>query len=435
MTTTAVYAAPRTVRRWLADRPRLTDVALGGGITLFDVATVADRAPQPGLSGLVLWGLQTVPLLWRRTRPCAVLAAMTGLYVAFQITSPIPGRIPGPFLLMIGVYGLARYATAAASLPGTVLCLAATSVTDALTGHWQSPRPGSLEPISVTTFVFFFTLAWTLGYGRRRIDADAARLRELNRRLRAEQERNARQAVITERTRIARDLHDVVAHHVSAIAVLARAAEEGLGGWDPRGAEAAGHGEGVDRTAGADLAATRRSVGLIAGAADTALVEMRRLLGLLSFRDHMLMPEPSLSPEHVEPLIGAATSAGCRVTYVSDLRTQADPPTGMLISGHRIVQEALTNAIKHAGPVGVRVNVRGDDSHLTIEVENDPAPPGHRPVPGSGRGLVGMRERVAAFDGELEAGPREDGGWRVYAALSARGSAREPGSASGGEGA
>ncbi|WP_331744168.1 histidine kinase (plasmid) [Streptomyces sp. NBC_01384] len=407
---TTMYAAPRTVRRWTADRPRLTDVALGGGITLFDMATVLDRTPEPDGWGVALWGMQTAPLLWRRTRPCAVLATMTVLYVVFQILSPIHGRIPGPFLLMIGVYGVARYATASASLPGTLLCLASATAADALTGHWQSPRLGSLEPISATTFVFFFTLAWTLGYGRRRIDADAARLRDLNQRLRAEQERNARQAVVTERARIARDLHDVVAHHVSAIAVLARAAEEGMASGVPPTLEAA------------EAAEAMKSVGLIARTADTALIEMRRLLGLLSFREEGLAPEPSLSSEHLEPLIGAATSAGCRVTYVSDLRARTDPSTGMLISGYRIIQEALTNVIKHAGPVGVQVTVRGDDSRLTIEVENDPAPPDHRSVPGSGRGLVGMRERVAAFDGVLRAGPREDGGWRLCAVLSAKAS-------------
>ncbi|MEV7380343.1 sensor histidine kinase [Streptomyces lydicus] len=407
---TTMCAAPRAVRRWMADRPRLTDAALGGGITLFDVVTVLDRSPEPGVWGVALWGMQTVPLLWRRTRPCAVLAAMTGLYVVFQILSPIHGRIPGPFLLVIGVYGVARYATASASLPGTVLCLASTSAADAVTGHWQSPRLGSLEPISATTFVVFFTLAWTLGYGRRRIDAHAARLRDLNQRLRAEQKRNARQAVVTERARIARDLHDVVAHHVSAIAVLARATEEGLASGVPPTVEAA---EGAE---------ARKSVGLIARTADTALIEMRRLLGLLSFRDQGLTPEPSLSSERLEPLIGAATSAGCRVTYVSDLQARTDPSAGLLISGYRIIQEALTNVIKHAGPVSVRITVRGDDSHLTIAVENDPAPPGHRPVPGSGRGLVGMRERVAAFDGVLRAGPREDGGWRLYAVLSAQAS-------------
>lgn len=392
-------AAPRAARQWTADRPRLTDVALGGGLTLLDVATVLDRTPEPAGWGVALWGAQTVPLLCRRTRPLAVLAAMTCLYVAFQVLSPIQGRIPGPFLLMIGVYAAARYAPVPASLLGTLLCLATTAAADALTGHWEVPRLGSLEPISTTTFVFFFGLAWLLGYGRRRIGADAERLRELNGRLKAEQERNARQAVVTERARIARDLHDVVAHHVSAIAVQARAAEDVM---TPESVPA----EAV------------QCAGLIARTADTALIEMRRVLGLLSFHERELAPEPSL--DHLEPLIDAATAAGCRVTYVSEVRARTALSAGLRISAYRIVQEALTNVIKHAGPVGVRVGVGGDDSRLTIEVANDPAPPGHSPVRGTGRGLVGMRERVAAFDGVLEAGPREDGGWRLYAVLVAK---------------
>ncbi|WP_223279243.1 sensor histidine kinase [Streptomyces sp. SDr-06] len=389
----------------MTDRPRLTDVALGGGLTLFDMVTVAARTPQPGALGVALWGAQTVPLLWRRTRPRAVLTAMTCLYVAFQVLSPIQGRIPGPFLLMIGVYAVARYAPVRTSVAGTLLCLGAVTATDALTGHWEPVRLGSLEPISAMTFVFFFALAWLLGCGRRRIGADAERLRDLNRSLRAERELNARQAVVTERARIARDLHDVVAHHVSAIAVQARAAEDLMA-------------DAPAETGSSSTVRAAECAGLIARTADTALIEMRRVLGLLSFRDGEPAPEPSL--DHLEPLIGAAATAGCRVTYVSEVGARTAPPAGMRISAYRLVQEALTNVIKHAGPVAVRVTVGGDASRLTIEVENDPPPPGHVRVPGSGHGLIGMRERVAAFDGELAAGPREDGGWRLRAVLHAR---------------
>ncbi|MFF1542663.1 sensor histidine kinase [Streptomyces sp. NPDC058291] len=391
-------ALPRAAQRWAARRPWLTDVALGGGLTLFDMATVLGRTPEPAGWGVALWGAQTVPLLWRRSRPRACLAAMTCWYMAFQVLSPIEGRIPGPFLLMIGVYAAARYAPVRGSLPGTLLCLACTSTADALGGHWQTPGLGSLEPISATTFVFFFALAWLLGCGRRRIDADAERLRELNRRLAAEQDRNARQAVVGERARIARDLHDVVAHHVSAIAVQARAAEEVM-------APASVPAEAV------------QCVGLIGRTADTALLEMRRVLGLLSIRERELAPEPSL--EHLEPLVEAATAAGCRVTFVSGYRTGSAFSAGMRLSVYRVVQEALTNVVRHAGPVGVRVAVAGDDSRLTIDVVNDAAPAGHVPAPGTGQGLVGMRERVLAFDGVLEAGPCEGGGWRLHAVLHA----------------
>ncbi|MFJ5304588.1 sensor histidine kinase [Streptomyces sp. NPDC088350] len=386
---------PQAAQRWFAARPHLTDVALGGGLTLFDMVTVLDRSPAPNGRGLALWGAQTVPLLWRRTRPRTVLAAMTGLYVVFQVLGPIPGKIPGPFLLMLGVYALARYEPAAVSLPGTLLCLASAMAADAVGGHWQTPALGSLEPISATTFVFFFALAWTLGHGRRRIGADADRLRDLNQRLRAEQEINARQAAVAERARIARDLHDVVAHHVSAIAVQARAAQDVMDDDPPLAAE------GVE---------------LIARTADTALVEMRRLLGLLSFRERELAPEPSL--EHLDQLVEAARSAGCRVAYVPEIRAGTGASAGMRVSAYRIVQEALTNVVRHAGPVDVLVTVRGGDAGLVIEVRNGPAAPGHRSVTGSGRGLIGMRERVAAFDGALTAGPGEDGGWRLRAVLS-----------------
>ncbi|MGW3210222.1 sensor histidine kinase [Streptomyces sp. NPDC001135] len=399
--TTQVNTLPRAAQRRLADRPRLTDALWAGGLTVLDMCTVLDRTPRPPGWGVALWGAQTVPLLWRRTRPRTTLLAMTVLYVLFQALGPIPGKIPGPFLVMIGVYAVARHAPATASVPLTLSVLVTAAVTDALTGHWQPPRPGSLEPISVTTFVFFFALAWLLGYGRRRIDTDARRLRALNRRLAAERELNARQAVLTERARIARDLHDVVAHHVSAIALQARAAEGVLTSRPPDPGEAA-HG-----------------VALIARTADTALTEMRRLLGLLSFDERDLVPEPSL--DHLDLLVGVATSAGCRVTCVAETPVGNALPAGMQVSAYRVVQEALTNAVKHAGPVGVRIAVRGDAARLTIEVDNDAPAPGHRPVPGAGRGLVGMRERVAAFDGELHAGPGPDGGWRLHAVLTAQG--------------
>jgi signal transduction histidine kinase len=392
--TTKMTARLRAAQQWTAGRPWLMDIALGGGLTLFDVATLLARRPTPGAWGLALWGAQTAPLLWRRVRPRTVLAGMTGLYVVFQVLSSVPGKIPGPFLLMVGIYAIARYAPVTASLLGTLLCFTLAMGTDALTGHWETPQLGSVTPVSATTFVVFFGLAWILGYGRRRIGADADRLRDLNERLVAEQELNARQAVVTERARIARDLHDVVAHHVSAIAVGARTAEDIM------------HDDPLQAV---------ESVGLIARTADTALIEMRRILGLLSAQDQELTPEPSL--EHLDRLINAARSAGCRVTCEVDIRTLT---AGIQVTAYRIVQEALTNVLKHAGPVGVRIAVRGDDSRLTIEVENDPAPPGHRPVPGSGRGLLGMRERVTAFGGALEAEGRADGGWRLHAVLSAQ---------------
>ncbi|MFE7312242.1 sensor histidine kinase [Streptomyces sp. NPDC057555] len=413
-------AALRGARRRLADRrPWLGDLALGGGLTAIDMLTLLARHPAPGAVGVLLWGLQTLPLIWRRRWPRSVLCAMTVAFVVFEAVDPVPGKIPGPYLLIFAVYAVARRTPVRSGLPWTALSLLTAVATDLLTGRGGPPQLGSLEPVTATTFVVFYGVTWVLGYGRRRITRQADRLRDLNLRLgeanghlreansrlrdanehlRAARERNARQAVVTERARIARDLHDVVAHHVSAIAVQARATEEVLQD---------------------DVADGRRGVLRIAETADTALVEMRRILGLLTAGEDGdggagLAPEPSL--DHVDRLFAAAEAAGCRVTATLDDTLGALPPA-LQISAYRIVQEALTNVLKHAGPTDVHLAVRRSGAALTVAVDNGPAAAGHRPPPGSGRGLIGVRERAAAFGGTVHTGPRPHGGWQLTATL------------------
>ncbi|AKA07838.1 sensor histidine kinase [Streptomyces noursei] len=411
-------AALRGIRhRFAVRRGWLTDLALGGGLTAFDVLTLLSRAPAPGPLGVLLWGLQTVPLAWRRRRPRAVLCAMTAAFVVFEVVDPVPGKIPGPYLLVFAVYAVARYTPVPTGALWTVLSLATAVTTDLLTGRTGPPQPGSVEPITATTFVVFYGVAWLVGYGRRRIVLQADRLRDLNERLgeanthlrdanerlRAERAVNARQAVVAERARIARDLHDVVAHHVSAIAVQARATEEVL------------------PTAPAD---GRRGVARIATTADTALIEMRRILGLLTAdgervaeQDGLVGPAQEPSLRHLDRLFAAVEAAGCRVTSTVD-GALGDLPPALQVSVYRIVQEALTNVLKHAGRTDVRVALHRDGTSVTVTVENGPAGDGHRPPPGSGRGLLGVRERVGAFGGTVRAGPCPDGaGWRLSAAL------------------
>ncbi|MER6809802.1 histidine kinase [Spirillospora sp. NPDC000708] len=397
METVAVTSVLRGARAWTEGRPWLFDAVLGGGLTVFDVVTLAARDPAPGPAALALWGVQTVPLLWRRRRPLAVLAAMTVAFIAFEAADPVPGKTPGPYFLIFGVYAAARYAPAAASLAASAGALAGAVAVDLALGRSPAPRPDSLEPITATTFAVFLGVAWLLGHARRRIDADARELRDLNARLRAERERNARQAVAAERARIARDLHDVVAHHVSAIAVQARSTED------------------VVRD---DPALGRAGVARIAETADTALIEMRRILGLLDAGRDDGGAEPSL--RGLGRLVEAAEGAGCRVRADVDAGTAA-LPQAVQVSAYRIVQEALTNVLKHAGPTDVRVALRTAGAALVVEVGNGPAVPGRAPVPGSGRGLVGLRERVAAFDGTLRTGPCPEGGWLVRAELPVEG--------------
>jgi signal transduction histidine kinase len=222
-------------------------------------------------------------------------------------------------------------------------------------------------------------------------------LGDRDRRLRlAERERDvaAREAVVAERARIARELHDVVAHSVSVMVVQAQAGPRLLAA-----PESAGEAFRSIETTGRD-----------------ALVELRRLLGVLRGGDEQpaaTAPQPGL--DRLQGLVEQVRAAGLRV----DLRVEGEPvhlPAGIDLSAYRIVQEALTNTLKHAGRAEAEVIVRFEQSAVELEVlDNGTGPP---PDPnGSGHGLVGMRERVALYGGILEAGSRNGHGFAVRARL------------------
>jgi signal transduction histidine kinase len=225
---------------------------------------------------------------------------------------------------------------------------------------------------------------------------------EAQRGLRAQEElsaaEQARRAVLEERTRIARELHDVVAHHMSLIAVRAETAPYRLGEQSTENA--------------AEFAA-------IAEQARLSLTEMRRLLGVLRSDGSgppELAPQPGLAD--VATLVGTAREAGAQVALQQD-GALADVPDGVGLTGYRVVQEALANAGRHAPGAPVHVQVRGSATDLRIVVANGPAVLAVAPTePGaSPHGLVGMRERVTGLGGHFEAGPTADGGFRITATL------------------
>jgi signal transduction histidine kinase len=209
----------------------------------------------------------------------------------------------------------------------------------------------------------------------------------------AELEGRARLAVAEERARIARELHDVVAHSVSVMTVQAGAVRRLLTPDQEREREAL---LGVERTG------------------REALTEMRRLLGMLRSTDDELALAPQPSMRHLDALVEQVREAGLPV----ELRvegTAVDLPPGVDLSAYRIVQESLTNALKHAGPARARVVVRFGERDLELEIADDGR--GADNGAGSGEGLVGMRERAALFGGRLEAGPGDAGGYAVRARL------------------
>ena len=247
-----------------------------------------------------------------------------------------------------------------------------------------------------------FAAAWFLGDVQQRRLAYTAKLEALNAQLATEQELRSRWAVAEERARIARELHDVVAHSVSVMVVQAGAARRTL-------------------ASSPDQATT--ALGQIESTGRQALVEMRRLLGLLrdgDREDAALAPQPGLA--HLESLAAAAREAGLPVEVA--VEGESRPlPAGVDLSAYRIVQEALTNSLKHAGPARASVRVCYGREVLEVQVWDDgngseppsaaagPLRPAGSPVDSdrqdrrSGHGLIGMRERVAMFGGTLEAGP------------------------------
>jgi signal transduction histidine kinase len=238
-----------------------------------------------------------------------------------------------------------------------------------------------------------FAVLWIVGFalGRKFEEADAAR----DRALRAEREREerARSAVAEERARIARELHDVVGHSVSVMTVQA---------------------SGVRRLLRPEQEREREALLVVERTGREALAEMRRMVGVLRRPEEApaLAPQPSL--EHLDRLVAQAREAGLEV----DLRVEGEAvelPAGLDLTAYRLVQEGLTNAIKHAQAKRAEVVVHYSDGEVEVMVSDDGR--GVGTGDGSGHGLVGMRERVSVYGGDLDAGPNPGGGYRLRAKL------------------
>jgi signal transduction histidine kinase len=235
--------------------------------------------------------------------------------------------------------------------------------------------------------------AWLIGHAVRVQRRQFAALRERAVRLERERDATARAAVAEERARIARELHDVVAHAVSIMVVQAEAARRVLRSQPEQAEEAL-------RT--------------VSATGTEALTELQHLLGVLAAGDDRPELEPAPGLGDLDALVERVGGAG----LVVELHLDGDVrplPRGLDLTAYRIVQEALTNVLKHAGTARAEVRIRYANDGLGIEVTDAGRSPAG--ATGSGRGLVGMRERVAAYGGELETGPRTEGGYAVRARL------------------
>jgi signal transduction histidine kinase len=347
--------------------------------------TVATDLREPDVIAYVLLAIYSASTIVRRRLP--VVAVVGGLLagVAFAAAEYPPALTP---VVLMPIY------TAGAVLPRRPgrLLLAGALVLGILGATW-SPGP---TDVGVPALI---AAAWLLGsyVGTRR--AYTAELEHRNRLLEQAQVELADRAVSEERLRIARELHDVVTHTMSVVAVHA------------------GTGRMV---ADDDPAAARTALATIETATRSALVEMRRLLGVLRGSDDEQpdgrAPAPGLG--ELDALVADVVKSGLTV----EVRVEGDRPdvpAGIDLCAYRIVQEALTNVIKHAGRARATVVVCYSDDAVTVEVDDEgPGRPGtlSSPLTG-GHGLVGMRERVAMYNGDLVVGPHPTGGFRVVARL------------------
>jgi signal transduction histidine kinase len=398
---------------WLRARPLLADGLLAGLLAAFSLVVLwyaardCDKGCEPGGAAAVALVLtQTLPLVWRRRHPL-VVSFVTGMATAAYGLAPYPDlAMPVPIGGVVGMYSVAAWGGRRAALVAGGIAAVGVAVVMSL------PLTDA-DVVDAAFAALGFAGAWVLGDRARVQRALAAELQERAVRLERDRAEEARRAVAAERARIARELHDVVAHHVSMMVVQAEAG--------PVAAE-----RDPARAAGAfeAIAATGRQ----------ALVELRRLLGVLRGDQDgapSLAPQPGLAD--VPALVEQVGRAGLRVELVVE-GTQAPLPAGVDLSAYRIVQEALTNALRHGGVGQARVLVRYGERDLELRIQNGVEPPSAAAVPsrpaGSpvgdrqdrrsgrpGRGLVGMRERVALFGGELRAGPGPDGGFTVDARL------------------
>jgi signal transduction histidine kinase len=339
--------------------------------------------------GYALVLLHTLPLVARRRFPGAVLALCVASGLAFAALL-MPPFFLGPALL-VAVYSVAAYGSRWVSLAGLVVAELG------LAAVWLTPA--MLDRSTFLLYMGIIAVAWVLGHfvGDRQVYA--AQLEERTAELEQAREELARRAVVEERLRLARELHDVVAHAMSVIAV-----QSGVGAH-----VAASRPEEVGKALSA-IEATSRA----------ALTELRRLLGVLrqdSDPQASLTPVPGLA--NLDSLLTEVGKAGLAVR----VRVKGTPlqlPAGVDLSAYRIVQEALTNVVKHAGPAHAQVTIGYRDQDVTVEIVDDgrgAVPPASDGRAGTGHGLTGMRERVAAFNGELQVGPRPGGGFRVAARL------------------
>jgi signal transduction histidine kinase len=371
-------------------RPALGDAALAIAVAALCVAgtaaelAVSSRPAPPAVGGYALALITAAVLFWRRRRPAAVAVAAFLLVGVYHVLG-YPGEAPA-FALFVAFYSLAVHGTTGRPVVLAASLAALAYVLPLLPPHpvpWHSPA----------IFGPVLSMLWLVLLGasvrRSRLDAE-----DRARRAAAVAEAEIGRRLAEERLRIAHDLHDALAHTISVIAVQS--------------------GNALDALAGRPDHA-REALTVVRAASRQAMTELRATLGLLRTADPDdpgTRPSPQLSD--LRDLAARTDAAGLRV--VMDLDDTADElAAAVQLTAYRLVQEALTNALRHASARSVTVTVHKGPKELLVQVTDD----GHGPQEpaGTGLGLIGMRERAEALGGRVAVGPGPDGGYQVTASL------------------
>jgi signal transduction histidine kinase len=381
------------IRAALAANPLAVDAAIALGLSAVSLAGVASGAAGVGgrdAISIALLLLESLPLVARRRWPIAVLVATFGATL-------LHGALAPDETLNEGLGSLVALFTVAERCPRSISITAAAVVAACFVGL-AIAKSGTIAGATglISTFVVV-AITWALGDWVRTRRRWEGAIRESTRILEADREERARRAVQDERERIARELHDIVTHHVSVIVIQAGA---GLTALDPGASRPRSALEAIDRTG------------------RQALTDMRRMLGILGepeAAESSLVPMPGLA--RLGELVEEVRAAGLSV----ELTVEGEPrplDDGVELSAYRIVQEALTNTLKHASGARARVRIVYAARALDVEV-TDQGGSGERDMGGEasgGRGVIGMRERVAIYGGRLEAGSTPTG-FRVFASF------------------
>ncbi|MHA7145523.1 sensor histidine kinase [Arthrobacter sp. TmT3-37] len=386
--------------RWVRAHPGTIDAWLALGIFVFLVLPFA-ASGVGGMSPTVVVSVALVlPLAWRRSRVVLSASVIAGVSVLQLVTGIEP--VPAQFVILVTIYTLAAFGPRWASLGGLGLAIAGAAIGlvryGDLLGVSGSDSVLTTVPLFLILLLFVESLAllaWTMGDLARSRRLTYRALEDRNRRLEVERQQERDLAAADERSHIAREMHDIVAHSLSVIITQADGARY-----------ASAHAPEI----------AVRTLGTIADTGRGSLREMRRLLGVLR-GDESASTRPLPTLDDIDSLIQSVRRSGVRI----DCRRIGTPrrplPLGAELTAYRVVQESLTNVLKHAGSAtSTEVSLEYGPRGLTITVDDDGR--GAAPDPataGAGQGIIGMTERVRLYDGTVSAAPRTGGGYRVEA--------------------